>query len=106
MTQDSYADVIVSYQGGVRLTVRAKPGSTRMRTLKIVDIGDGKRALEVSVAAQAQEGKANRAIIERLADELGVGKKDITIRSGDTGRIKIVEVKGSDLAATLLKKLG
>ncbi|MDE1900273.1 MAG: DUF167 domain-containing protein [Alphaproteobacteria bacterium] len=87
----------------MRMTVRAKPGLSRARGIKIVDIGDGKRAIEIAVAAQAQDGKANAAIIERLAREWGVDKKTITIKAGQTGRLKIVEIAGNgDVLAGLI----
>ncbi|MFA5040628.1 MAG: DUF167 domain-containing protein [Bdellovibrionales bacterium] len=94
----SNADILTPFAGGIRLTIRAKPGLSRSRTIKIVDIGDGKRAVEVSVAADAREGKANKALIERLAKELGLTKKQISIKSGETGRLKIVEVVGDPAA--------
>ena len=93
MTQD-FSDILCPFEGGVRITVRAKPGLSRARDVKVVDIGDGKRAVEVSVAADAQDGKANRALIERLAKEWGLGKKQIDIKAGQTGRLKIVEIRG------------
>jgi len=90
-----FSDILVPFAQGVRLTVRAKPGLSRARAIRVVDAGEGKRAVEVSVATHAQGGKANRAIIERLAKELGVGKRQIEIKSGETGRLKIVEIRGN-----------
>jgi uncharacterized protein (TIGR00251 family) len=104
MSTESFSDVVCPFAGGVRLTVRAKPGLSRARGIRIVDIGDGKRAIEVSVSADAREGKANRALTERLADEWGIGKKQIEIKSGETGRLKIVEVKGNPQA--LVQRVG
>ncbi len=98
-----FSDVLSRHAGGVRVTVRAKPGLSRTRAIKIADIGDGKRAVEVSVAAEAREGKANAALIERMAGEWGLNKKQIHIQSGKTGRIKIVEIAGDPEA--LMRKL-
>jgi uncharacterized protein (TIGR00251 family) len=92
------SDVITRTPTGLRLTVRAKPGLSRARAIKVVDIGDGKRAIEISVSADAREGKANRALIERLAEECGISKKQIEIKSGDTGRLKIIEISGNPAA--------
>ena len=91
---ENFSDILCPFAAGVRLTVRAKPGLSRARDVRVVDIGDGKRAIEVSVSADARDGKANRALIERLAEEWGLGKKQIAIKSGQTGRLKIVEVSG------------
>ncbi|MFA4993868.1 MAG: DUF167 family protein [Bdellovibrionales bacterium] len=94
MSADDISDIVCPFPDGVRLTVRAKPGLSRAHDIKIVDIGNGKRAIEVSVSADAKEGKANRALIERLSEEIGVTKKKITIKTGETGRLKIVEIQG------------
>jgi uncharacterized protein (TIGR00251 family) len=91
---NDFSDILCPFASGVRITIRAKPGLSRTRDIKVVDIGDGKRAIEVSVAADACDGKANRALIERLADEWGLNKKQIDIKSGETGRLKIVEITG------------
>ncbi len=95
MSAENFSDILCPYSGGVRLTVRAKPGMSRQRDIKVVDIGDGKRAVEVSVSADAREGRANSALTKRLAEELGVSKKQVCITSGETGRIKIVEIAGT-----------
>lgn len=85
---------IQQYDGGIRLSVRARPGISKARAPQLVDIGDGKCALEITVAAEAQEGKANKAIEEATAALMGVKKKDVSIKTGQTGRLKIVEVAG------------
>lgn len=97
------AGIVTPFAGGVRVAIRAKPGTPKQRPLKIVDIGDGKRALEVSVAAPAQDGKANKALIERLSDEWNLPRAALSIKAGDTGRIKILEITGAPEA--LLRKI-
>ncbi len=92
--------ILTLLSGGIRLTVKAKPGLSRAREIRIVDIGDGKRAIEVSVASVAREGKANKALIERLADEFGVPQKCVEIKSGETSRLKIVEIQGDPQSLT------
>jgi len=94
MNADSLSAVLTPFSGGIRLTVRAKPGLSRARDIKIVDIGDGKHALEVSVADSAREGKANKALIKRISEELDIPKAHIVLKSGETGRIKIIEITG------------
>jgi hypothetical protein len=96
------SDVIRPFSGGVRVSVRAKPGQSRSKAIRLVDIGDGARAVEVSVAADAQDGKANRALIVRLAEEWGLSRQQIEIKSGETGRLKIVEISGDPAALARL----
>ena len=91
---DDLSDIVCLFQGGVRVTVRAKPGLSRSRQARIVDIGDGKRAIEITVSAAAQDGKANRAILDRLAEELGLRKSELEIKSGSKSRLKIIEITG------------
>jgi uncharacterized protein YggU (UPF0235/DUF167 family) len=87
-------DVVSVFAEGVRVTVKARPGISRARAPRLVDIGDGKRALEITVAAAAEDGKANQAICEQLADCLGLKKNALAIKAGTSGRLKIVEITG------------
>lgn len=78
----------------IGLCIKARPGRSRARAMRIVDIGDGKTALEVSVSAPSEGGRANKAIIQTLAKALGVRTADIMVKAGQTGRIKILEIIG------------
>jgi uncharacterized protein len=48
--------------------------------------------LEVWVSAPAAEGAANRAVLEAVAEELGVAPSKVRLRSGARSRTKLVEV--------------
>ena len=48
--------------------------------------------LKVYVTAPAVDGKANKAVIEALAEHFGAKKKDITIIFGQTSREKIIQI--------------
>ena len=100
-------DIITSYADGIRLTVRAKPGISHGRPLRIVDLGENKKALEVAVAASAHDGKANKAIIERLANAMFLRKSDVSIKSGESSRLKVIEISGDsfELQQRLIKLL-
>lgn len=50
--------------------------------------------LKVKVSAQPEKGKANKAIIQLLAKELGLSKKDIRIESGTTSSLKTLQIEG------------
>ncbi len=79
---------------GVILTVKAKPGTSRRVPLRVVPVADGQSAVEVAVAAPPEDGKANKAILERLAKELGLKKNQLSIKAGSSGRLKTVEIEG------------
>lgn len=59
--------------------------------------------LKARVAAAPESGKANAALIALLAKRLEVAKSRIAIVSGETARMKIVQIAGDSavLTATL-----
>jgi uncharacterized protein (TIGR00251 family) len=59
--------------------------------------------LQIRLTAPPVEGAANAALIVFLAKTLGLRQSDVTIRSGQKGRLKIVELTGD--AAALQAKL-
>jgi uncharacterized protein (TIGR00251 family) len=50
--------------------------------------------LKIRLQAPPVDGAANEALVEFLADELGVSRKVVRIVSGSTSRTKTVEVDG------------
>ncbi len=55
-------------------------------------------ALKVKVHAPALEGRANDALLEFLADKLGVHRRDVTLVRGDKSRHKVIRIAGLSLA--------
>jgi uncharacterized protein YggU (UPF0235/DUF167 family) len=49
---------------------------------------------KIAVAAAPERGRANEAVVELLADALGLARRDVSVVSGHTGREKIVELDG------------
>ncbi len=83
---------------GVTFAIKAVP---RARRDEIVGVeGD---ALKVRLTAPPVEGKANEALIKFLANKLGVRRADVEILHGETGRHKLVRVRG--LSAERLESL-
>lgn len=78
----------------MRLSVRLTPKGGRDAIEGWMVGADGARLLKARVAAAPEAGKANKALIALLADALGVAKSAITIASGDTARIKLIDVEG------------
>ena len=89
---------------GAVLAVKVTPRASRTAPVGVVALPDGRSALAVRVAAPPVEGEANAALCTWLARALGVRKAAVTIRSGDTGRLKIVRIVGDGpaLAAALI----
>jgi len=61
-------------------------------------------ALKVRLAAPPVDGEANEALIEFLAKELGLKKRQISLSSGTASRRKVIEILAADEAA-LTEKL-
>ncbi len=81
------------------LLVHAKPGSKKEGICSIDD-----ECIEIAVHAQAQNNKANFAIIEYLSDILNVSKNSIQFETGATNRDKQISVTGMT-ASEILEKL-
>ena len=73
-----------------RLELRVQPGA-RERGLAGWR-ADG--ALKVKVTEPPEDGRANRAVIELLAERLGVRAAAVTVVRGASSRSKTVEVAG------------
>jgi uncharacterized protein (TIGR00251 family) len=71
-----------------------KPRSSRVKVGPVVQ-----DRLQVAVTAPPVDGKANAAVIEALAEALGVPRRAITIVRGETGRNKTVRIEGLTLEA-------
>jgi hypothetical protein len=85
---------IRSTGSGVVFRVSVAPGARRNG---IVGVRNG--ALRVAVAAAAEKGKANRALLDVLARQLGCPKSSIRLVSGETARDKRLSIDGLDAAA-------
>ena len=69
-----------------RLALRVTPGARS----EAIELGEG--VLQVKVRAKPDEGKANRAVLELLADALGIGVSRLDLLRGATGRDKQVRI--------------
>lgn len=87
----------------IRFEVRLTPNAGRDDVSGIGADADGKTHLKVRVTAIPEKGKANNALIALLSKTLRVPKGSISIVSGETSRVKTVEITGDaeELRATL-----
>ncbi len=66
--------------------------------------GDDDRSwLSVKLCAAPTDGAANEALVRLLAKALGVARRDVTLASGATSRLKRLDIEGDParLAAAL-----
>jgi len=75
------------------LSVRVTPSAGRDAVM-----GWQGDALRLSVAAPAQRGKANEAVIRLLAGTLGLPRQHLRIVRGQTARRKVIAIEGLDEA--------
>ncbi len=80
---------ITEANGSVTFAVRIVPRSSRNQ---VVGVEGG--ALKIKLTAPPVEGAANAALIEFVAEWLGVRRSAVSIVSGDKARNKLVRVKG------------
>ncbi len=89
---------ITERDGSVRFDIRVQPRSSRAGV-------DGLHggALRVRVNAPPVDGAANEAVVEVIAEALGVPRRAVRIVSGASSRSKVVEVSG--VSADAMRRL-
>ncbi len=80
--------------GGVRVRVRLTPKSSRDEIGGEDHLSDGSAVLLARVRAVPENGAANAALEALLAKVTGVAKTRVSVVSGATSRIKIVDIEG------------
>jgi len=90
---------IQEVDNGVVFTAKVVPGSSRTA---ICGLFDG--MLKIKISAPPEKGKSNQCLVEFLAKQLGVKKNAVHLVSGQTNRVKRLQVSGIS-SAMLLKKL-
>lgn len=89
----------------VKLAVRLTPRGGRDAIEGFSEDEAGRPVLKVRVAAPPVEGEANAALVKLLAKTLGLPRSAVRFVTGETGRLKILEVEGPD-EAELRRRLG
>jgi hypothetical protein len=74
---------------GAQFALRVQPRASRNAIVGVM--GD---AIKLAITAPPVDGKANQAVVEYLADLFRVSKSSIVIVSGETGRNKLVAIRG------------
>lgn len=72
-----------------RLRIRVSPGARRSEL-----VGRQGEAWKVRVAAPAERGRANDAVLKLLAERLRVPVAELRLVGGGSGRDKFVELRG------------
>ena len=85
---------------GAQFALRVQPRASRNAFAGVM--GD---AIKVAITAPPVDGKANQAVIEYLAEVFRIAKSNVVIVSGETGRNKLIAVRGMT-AEQVRTKLG
>ena len=78
---------------GVVLNVRAQPRSSRSGLDGL--IGD---AVKVRIRCAPVDGKANKELVETLADAFDLPKSAVVFKSGETSKTKRILLRGAEAA--------
>ena len=73
----------------MKLSVKVKPNAKQQKIEE-----DGAGNLVVWLKSPPTEGKANRELIELLSKKFQVPKSQISLKSGQASRQKIIEITG------------
>ena len=85
-------------RGGLLLTVRVTPKSSRDEVTGLQAAADGAVSLAVKVTAPPDKGKANKAVIAVIAKAAGLPKSSLQLVAGETERNKTLLVTGNPAA--------
>jgi uncharacterized protein (TIGR00251 family) len=77
-----------------RLAIRVQPGAKANEIVGWIADAHGGEVLKIRLRAPAVEGNANAALVEFLAEILGLRARQITLERGDKSREKVVQVEG------------
>ncbi len=77
---------------GVLLPVQGQPGARRNAI-----VGEHAGRLKVAVTQVAEKGKATLAIIELIAESLGIAASRVSVAQGDTQPRKLLLLEGVEI---------
>jgi uncharacterized protein (TIGR00251 family) len=86
-----------------RLAVRLTPRGGRDAVDGWAADADGRPLLKVRVSCPPVDGEANAALIKLIAKTLALPRSSVSIASGDTARVKILEIDGIDQAELMAR---
>jgi len=84
----------------VRLEVYVQPRASKT---ELAGKHDG--VIKIRIAAPAVENAANRALVEFVAQRLGIAKRSVHVVSGGASRKKVLEIEGVT-SELIVKRLG
>lgn len=79
---------------GILINVKVIPGASKNSIDGTIKDADGNDFLKIKVSTQPEKGKANKAVLKLLADELDIPVSALSIISKETLRYKAILISG------------
>jgi uncharacterized protein (TIGR00251 family) len=79
--------------GNTFVLIKVKPNSKNSAVIGLVDVNTNypvKKALQIAIAEQPEDNKANKELISFLSKELNMKKKQISVEHGEKNRLKVL----------------
>jgi uncharacterized protein len=83
---------------GITVTVRLTPKAARDAIEGVEPLAERRTALKVRVRAAPARGEANAALIALIAKATSVARRDVSLVTGLSARIKRLKIKGPPAA--------
>lgn len=83
---------------GTGIRIKLIPRSSRNEI-----VGEENGVYRVKITEPPVEGRANKALIQLLAEKLGVPKRDVELVSGKSSRLKTIRIRGLSPANIALR---
>ncbi|HOI14050.1 MAG TPA: DUF167 domain-containing protein [Methanoculleus sp.] len=96
---EPYADAVVEKPHGVIIALDVTAGAKRSSFP--AGYNEWRKSIKCQIAAPAVGGKANRAIIDLLAETFCVPRADVSIVAGHTSSSKTVAITGLSRSSVL-----
>jgi uncharacterized protein len=93
MSSDTTTSFLRDHPDGCSVAVRVQPGAKRTAIAGIHGEGADSR-LKIALPAPPIEGRANEALVDFLAGTLSIPRSAVMIAHGQTGRSKLVVLRG------------
>ena len=77
--------------GNTLILIKVKPNSKNSAVIGLVDVNTNypvKKALQIAIAEQAEDNKANKELISFLSKE--IKKNQISVEHGEKNRLKVL----------------
>jgi uncharacterized protein (TIGR00251 family) len=78
------------HDGRTTLTLHIQPGAKKTEVAGLYG-----EALKIRLAAPPVDGKANAALIDFVAQRLGLPKAQVSLKSGQSSRRKVLEIQAT-----------